>query len=31
MIDMGLGCVDWWDPAISDEVKQEMNEEHIES
>uniref|UniRef100_A0A1I8BAI5 RNA_pol_Rbc25 domain-containing protein n=1 Tax=Meloidogyne hapla TaxID=6305 RepID=A0A1I8BAI5_MELHA len=33
MIDMGLGCVDWWDPAVSDEVKQEMNEneEQIES
>ncbi|KAF7637959.1 RNA_pol_Rbc25 domain-containing protein [Meloidogyne graminicola] len=26
MIDMGLGCVDWWDPSNSDEVKQEMNE-----
>ncbi|CAK5080494.1 unnamed protein product [Meloidogyne enterolobii] len=26
MLDMGLGCVDWWDPAVSDEVKQEMNE-----
>ncbi|CAK5082087.1 unnamed protein product [Meloidogyne enterolobii] len=33
MLDMGLGCVDWWDPAVSDEVKQEMNEteEQIES
>jgi hypothetical protein len=27
MIDMGLGCIDWWESSHSEEIKHEPNEQ----
>lgn len=31
MVDMGLGCVAWWEPASATEMKQEISDAMEES
>jgi hypothetical protein len=30
MLDMGLGCIDWWNQSDSNEIKQEINENDVQ-